>query len=365
MAITNAQQVDVLWKKLIFGVTETNVTGKFPSNETIASPLPVYSTNIWAQTDSVSIPATPPTTNSSTVAVYTVSANSVIQATTDPTATLNQTWLATTVANSTTSIVGSWIPPTFNPLYVIQVYIGNPNGGPAVRILPDTSNEEWVFDYNAGVLYFMNNVPASKTATIGTGTVTVSGNGIYFVGYRYIGTKGFSTATGSKVNVVANIAARNALTGVNTGDIAHVIDATSDVTNSAPGNYANYLWDGSAWSLLSTQASAKSDAATEVVTTITPSSNASTALGYISGGNRIAAVTVTVSTVFDGTLALSAGDSSNSSNIISNAMVDLTKLGIYTATPDYVYAANTQTDMFVYLTGTATVGSAKVVITFA
>ncbi len=190
MALTIAQQIDLLWKKLIYGVTESNVTGKFPSGETISSPLPVYSSNVWAQTDSTSIPATPPSSDTATVGVYSVTAGTVIQATSDPTAALDQTWLATSTYSDTTTRIGDWIPATFNPLYVIQVYIGNPNGGPAAQILPDTANEEWVFDYNAGVLYFMNNVPAAKTATIGTGTVTVAGNGIYFMGYRYIGAKG-------------------------------------------------------------------------------------------------------------------------------------------------------------------------------
>ncbi len=189
MALTTAQQVDLLWKKMIFGTTETSYPGKTGSNETIASPLPVYSSNIWAQTDTTSIPATPPTTNTATIGVYTAS-TTPIQATSDITAPPNQTWLATSAYGTATTRMGNWIPPTFNPLYVMQVWIGNPKGGPAARILPDTSNEEWVFDYIAGTLYFENNVPASKTATVGTGTVTVAGNGIYFVGYQYTGVMG-------------------------------------------------------------------------------------------------------------------------------------------------------------------------------
>jgi hypothetical protein len=371
MAITNAQQIDLLWKKVVFGVTETNVTGKFPSNETIASPLPVYNSNIWAQTDATSIPSAPPSANSSTVAVYTVSAGNVIAATADPTAAVGtngaQTWLATATYGTPSTRVGDWIPPTFNPLYVVQVYIGNPNTK-AARILPDTAGEEWVFDYNAGVLYFPNGAPASKSATIGSGSCTVGTDGIYFVGYRYIGIKGFSAAgTTSKVNVVATIAARNALSGVNAGDVAFVTDATADAVNVAPGQYATYLWNGSAWQLISTQASAKSDAASDP-TTITYNSNAATALGYVSGGNRVASVTVTVTTAFNGNCALSAGDASNHSNIISNTVVDLTLAGaVFTAQPTYIYPANTQTDMFVYLTtdNTATQGSATVIVTFA
>lgn len=365
MALTNAQQVDLLWKKVIFGVTDTSVTGKTGSNETIASPLPVYNANVWAQTDATSIPATPPTSNSATIGVYTVAASNVIHATSDATAAPNATWLATATFNTALSRLGDWVAPTFNPLYAIQVWVGNPNGGPAARILPDQSGEEWVFDYNAGVLYFPNGAPAGgKSATVGTGSVTVATNGIYFVGYRYIGIKGFAAAgTTSKIAVVANISARNALTPVNLGDVAHVLDATADATNVVPGQYANYLWDGTAWSLVSTQASAKGDAASEPAS-ITFASNAATQLGYISGNNRVSAVTVTVTTAFDGNFALSAGDASDHSNIIANTLVDLSKTGVYTTVPDMLYTANTQTNLFVYTTGTATIGAARVIISF-
>jgi Na+-transporting NADH:ubiquinone oxidoreductase subunit NqrB len=132
----------------------------------------------------------------------------------------------------------------------------------------------------------------------------------------------------------------------------------------APSQYANYLWDGSAWSLVSTQSSAKSDAASKPAS-ISPSSNATTTeLGYVSGGNRVTTVTVTVTTAFDGDIALSVGDASDHANIIANSLVDMARIGVYTTVPDTVYAANTQTDLFVYTTGAATIGAARVVISF-
>jgi hypothetical protein len=52
---------------------------------------------------------------------------------------------------------------------------------------------------------------------------------------------------------VANIAARNALTGVTTGDICYVVDATGDATVNS--GWAVYMWQGAAWSKISEQES--------------------------------------------------------------------------------------------------------------
>lgn len=46
--------------------------------------------------------------------------------------------------------------------------------------------------------------------------------------------------------VVADIAARDSLTGLTLGETTWVIDASADVTNVTSGNGAQYIWDGSA-----------------------------------------------------------------------------------------------------------------------
>lgn len=50
---------------------------------------------------------------------------------------------------------------------------------------------------------------------------------------------------------VADIAARNALTGMTTGDIAYVVDATGDATVAV--GWAVYMWQGAAWGKISEQ----------------------------------------------------------------------------------------------------------------
>lgn len=188
MAINDTTKLDFLWKKIIFGMSKTDLgTSKMGSNETISSSTLVLGHEIWSQATTENIPATPPTSSSAVVEVRNGASRAV--ATMDGTSTANRTWLTG---------LKDWIQPTFGSGYSVAVYIGDPNVGPAARIFPDTTNEEWVFDYTSGVLHFATGVPANKSATIGNGTVSVATNGIYIVGYRYIGTKGLG---GAGVNI--------------------------------------------------------------------------------------------------------------------------------------------------------------------
>lgn len=205
MTIQDTDKTDFLWKKIIFGTAKSAAGSlKAGSNETIPSPLPVYNTGIWAQTDTVTIPPNPPGTATAAIALW--YGSSAIEATNDPTSPLNVSWQATTTYGTTSTRIGNFIPPTFGSGYAAQVWIGNPNGGPAARIFPDTTNEEWVFDYNAGNLFFPNSVPGTKTATIGTGSVTVAGNGIYFQLYQYTGVYGFDNSGTSTATITYSTA---------------------------------------------------------------------------------------------------------------------------------------------------------------
>ena len=44
MAINDTQKTDFLWKRIVFGTTETDITGKEGFNETVSSPSPTYIT---------------------------------------------------------------------------------------------------------------------------------------------------------------------------------------------------------------------------------------------------------------------------------------------------------------------------------
>lgn len=178
MAISDSQKLDFLWKKTIYQVTETNITGKGGANETIGSVSPTFSNNIWSST----VPVPAPNASGSIVQYYGTA--SAVRAMKDPTVTSGNTWLVTSTYNNASTRIGDWIPPAIDPGYLLEVYSGNPASG-GVKLNQGTAGFEWVFDYAAGVLHFPNGVPGGLTD-------------LYVVGHRYIGGKGIG---GGGVNV--------------------------------------------------------------------------------------------------------------------------------------------------------------------
>jgi hypothetical protein len=175
MAISDSQKVDLLLKKLGYGLAKTDTgTVKSPSNESIASPLLVRGDLIWVDADKIT--EIPPTGSNTTIQVRIGSSS--VECVPDITSTTNRTWLT----NFT-----DWITPEFGTGYQIRVWTApantmNPTTN-GTRLFPDGSgnNDSWYFDYQAGVLNFPDtNVPSS-----------VTGNRVYIEGYRYIGLKGF------------------------------------------------------------------------------------------------------------------------------------------------------------------------------
>lgn len=178
MAISQIAKVDFLWKKILFGMTKSDTdTAKAGNNEAIPSPLPAYASQIWTQTAITDIPATPPVNTTAVIQVKKTLDRVVTTA--DATAGTpgnRPTWL--------TSLV-DWIPPTFGSGYAVEVFLGDPLAGGS-QIFPGTTNEEWVFDYNAGILHFPTNLPTGNAQWA---------NGVYIRGYRYVGTKGVTSGS--------------------------------------------------------------------------------------------------------------------------------------------------------------------------
>jgi len=196
MAITDAQKVDLLYKKIGFGVAKTDTSAfKSPSNEANASPLLTRGDTIWQLSDQ--IPTTIPAANTAVVALYKDSLTSTIQATLDSTVSgTNRTWLTN---------LRDWIPPEFGADYQVKVY-ADTNGSTTpqttgTQLFADGSgnNDAWYFDYAAGILNFPDtNVPSA-----------VSGKRIFVSGARYIGFKGvatFSNVAFGNITITGNIA---------------------------------------------------------------------------------------------------------------------------------------------------------------
>ena len=230
MSATTEQKVDFLLKKVGFTLSKTgSVTGtgsisggttKEPFAESLPSPLVVPDTSIWNQ--SLSIPTTPPGSDTSIVKVY--STSSAHRMTADSSVSGSRAFIAYSTYNNTSSArLTDWIDTQFGTAYVLKVYKGDPNsGGTLLPAGGSGSNDGWFFDYSSGVLNFNGSgLPSGVTDT-----------NIYIVGYRYIGSKGVSSpAQINPTNLfVAGISTFAGLVDINAGGQANtfkVEDLTS------------------------------------------------------------------------------------------------------------------------------------------
>lgn len=187
MAILDSEKIDFLWKRILYGVSKTaNASTKLASNESISSPLVVLPTSIWR--DAGSIPATPP--GASALPVVNYIGVDRIQMTADTTSPQYVTWLACATTGQPSTRLVDFIPPTFGVGYAVKVYVGDPQNG-GTRIFPDAAGQEFVFDYEAGVLIFTASLPSARTS-VGSGSMDITLAGIFIEVYQYFGAKGLS-----------------------------------------------------------------------------------------------------------------------------------------------------------------------------
>ena len=225
MAVSDAQKVDLLYKKL-FGVTKTdNSTNKSPSNESIASPQFLRGDTIWTQSTSI-----PGVAANVTGIVQGYTNAGAVQCTADNTSTPISSVYPTWKTNLT-----NWIPPEFGATYFVKVYAA-PSGaanvestGTQLFAAGSGGTGEWYFDPVAGVLNFIGQtIPSALTTS----------NVIYVSGYRYIGSTGVaSNISGTFGNI--NIA-NNTISSTNTnGNINLTPNGTGSVitTSNVSANY--------------------------------------------------------------------------------------------------------------------------------
>lgn len=357
MAISDAEKLDFLWKKVIFGTSKTaSAANKSGSNETIPSPLPVYAGNVWTQAGPGDIPSVPP--GSTTAIVEKLYAADRIQMTMDPTSPANQSWTSS----------GGFIPTTFGSGYLVRVWLGDPNGSKAARIFPDTTNQEYVFDYVSGTLNFTGTIPSGIAATIGTGTVSVAVDGVYIEVYKYTGTTldtSMSEMGGAKSTVAPDIDGRDAIEDMNAGDIVYVVDASGDPAAAGPGQWATYLWTGSSWQVITTQASARTDALTSGVEIDETFWEGDILIGNVGNGTRVIEISVEVTEAFDGDADITMGDTGDNDRLLTVDGVDLQTVGVYVVNPVYQFPSGGNVDVYIYPAGSPTQGAAKVTITWA
>ena len=201
MAISDSQKVDLLFKKVGYGVAKTDTsTNKSPANEANASPMVSPGTTIYQQDYAISNVTTLPTSNSSVVTVYRDSLTSTVQCTKLPTTSANVSW---------STGLTDWIPVQYGTGYQVKLY-----AGPAGSSTPQNytnlpadgsgNNDSWYFDYQSGIVNFADtNVPTAASS---------GGNVVYAVGARYTGLKGITSFANLSVqtlsvsgNITANV----------------------------------------------------------------------------------------------------------------------------------------------------------------
>ena len=171
--------------------------------------------------------------------------------------------------------------------------------------------------------------------------------------------------SGGGITVVANMAARNALTPL-TGDQAHVLD-------TGEGEWALYLYSGSSWTLLANEDSAATDANSLSHTFTTPvggfGNTSTVTLGRISSNSRVLSVLVEVTTIMagysGGVPSLQVGVTSDPDRFQGVDENDLESAGSYITNPDYHYAGAAELEIKCTLAHYgATSGDIKVTVTY-
>ena len=222
MAISDSQKVDLLYKKVGFGVAKTDTsTYKSPSNEANASPILTRGDTIWQQ--SILLPATIPTSNSSVALIYSDALSCTIECipdtTSHPVGGVYPTWLTN---------LQDWIPPSFGATYQVKVYaanagVSNPQTA-GVQLFADGSGnaDSWYFDYQSGILNFLDtNIPTTLT----------SSKHIYIVGARYVGQKGLTNfPTGM---TIGNISING---NTISGNVDMILNGNVTISSSANSN---------------------------------------------------------------------------------------------------------------------------------
>ena len=171
--------------------------------------------------------------------------------------------------------------------------------------------------------------------------------------------------SGGGITVVANTAARNSLSPL-TGDQAHVLD-------TGEGEWALYLYSGSAWTLIANEDSAATDANSLSHTFTTPvggfGNTSTVTLGRVSSNSRILSVLVECTTAISGysggTPSLIVGVQSDTDRFMADYENDIETTGSYITNPDYHYSGASELEVKCSLSHFgATAGDIKVTVTY-
>jgi hypothetical protein len=233
MAISDAQKVDLLFKKY-FGVAKTDTsTNKGAGNEAIPSSVFVRNDKLWYQSQNIPAVAANvigivrPWVGTERIAL-------AADTTTTPVSNVYPTWKANLI---------NWIPPEFGATYAVKLYAENggnvdPSGNTTLSDSGIGSVGEWNFDYQSGVLNFIGGtIPAVLTGSLNQTKV------LYLTGYQYTGLVGVPPTTDLVANIanvvlsIANISL--SIQQITNRFVANTILANAIVSDSITANTLN------------------------------------------------------------------------------------------------------------------------------
>ncbi|MCS7317490.1 MAG: hypothetical protein NZZ41_04100 [Candidatus Dojkabacteria bacterium] len=171
-----------------------------------------------------------------------------------------------------------------------------------------------------------------------------------------------SLLVGSKVFIVPNIPARNALTGVNIGDMCFV-------QSSFDGEWAFFLCINNSpitWIEFANFDSKESDSNTAQIN-VNFNSASPLLIANVSNNTRVSWVLVEVIVPFNGTSpTMEIGDNGVNNRLMDNSLINLSVPGVYVSNPTYFYTGlTTDENIFCYFNSSgSTQGFARVTISW-
>ena len=213
MAVSLAQYVDLLVKKL-YGVAKTDdAANKSPSNESIPSPPLLRGDIVWTQSDQIANTAQV-TSGITQSYLGTGTIQCSPDTTTVPIGGIYPTWL-TGLTN--------WIPQEFGSTWPVKVYVDTTGAANAQAtgtqiFSPGIAGVgEFFFDTQAGLLNFIGDtIPTTLTA----------GKSIFIAGYRYVGLLGTTHLPGN--TTIGNLVIANTTITTNLANGNVIIAATGN-----------------------------------------------------------------------------------------------------------------------------------------
>jgi hypothetical protein len=99
--------------------------------------------------------------------------------------------------------------------------------------------------------------------------------------------------------------------------------------------------------------------------TVTPASALTTELGTLSTGRKAMLVMIEVTEAFNGSPTLTVGDTINPSQLMTDNFMDLSSVGSYSTTSDFVYdTGHDNTIIATFTSGGSTTGIANITVTY-